>query len=164
MSDFNISEKAKQSNALTPIFGNHLDQTARNNSIASLLEKVCQVLSPTEAQRKLAEERYNAAGSWVARATDKILHGGNIFAQGSFAIGTVVRPINAATIDVDLIYLVPNPAIDMQPSSFKKALGDRLREHGTYRDMLSPKSGMLILIEPRGSTRGTAGSRQTSID
>ena len=123
-------------NALTPIFGNNLDQAARNNSVASLLEKLCQVLSPTEAQCTLAEERYNAAGAWVASAMDKLLHGGNIFAQGSFATGTVVRSINDATIDVDLIYLVPNPAIAMQPSSFKKALGDRLRAHGTYRDML----------------------------
>jgi hypothetical protein len=126
-------------NALTPIFQNHLDTPARNNEVASLLDKIGQVLGPTEAQCQLAEDRYKAAGSWVSDATDALLRGGFIFAQGSFATGTVVRPINEATIDVDLIYCNPNPAISMQPSSFKKAVGDRLREHGTYRKMLEEK-------------------------
>ena len=126
-------------NALTPIFEDHLNSPTRNNRVASLLDKVCQVVGPSEAQCGLAEDRYKAAGSWVAEATDSLLRGGHIFAQGSFATGTVVRPINEAEFDVDLICFIPNPDIAMQPASFKKALGDRLREHGTYRKMLEEK-------------------------
>jgi len=75
----------------------------------------------------------------VAEATHDLLGGGHIFAQGSFATGTVVRPVNEAEFDVDLVYFISNPDAVMQPATFKKALGDRLREHGTYRKMLEEK-------------------------
>lgn len=126
-------------NALTPGVGTHLDLQVRNNRVVSLLDKVCQALSPTDAQCGLAKDRYEAVGSWVAEATHDLLGGGQIFAQGSFATGTVVRPINEAEFDVDLVYYIPNPDAVMQPAAFKKALGDRLWEHGTYRKMLEEK-------------------------
>jgi hypothetical protein len=126
-------------NALMPILNQHLEAPERNNQVVSLLDEICHVLEPTEAQYKQAEERYVAVGTWVAEATEGFLRASAIFPQGSFATGTAVRPINQMEFDVDLICHIANPGLAMQPFSLKKSLGDRLLAHGKYRLMLEEK-------------------------
>ena len=63
-------------------------------------------------------------------------HSASIYAQGSFAIGTTNKPIARNDIDVDLVAHFPSLAPSTDPANLKAILGDRLKAHGTYRNML----------------------------
>jgi hypothetical protein len=108
----------------------------RKNQAVGILERVCQAFEPTPTQRQLAEDRYGAVGGWVSEAETWLFESAKIYAQGSFATGTTVRPIDRDEFDVDLVIFFPHGSQTITPSALKRMLGDRLRAHGTYRQML----------------------------
>ena len=56
------------------------------------------------AIHQLAEERYDAVGKWLDGYWGPSAADGHIYPQGSFALGTVVRPIVPdADYDIDLV-------------------------------------------------------------
>lgn len=105
----------------------------------SFLDYLCRELDLTEAQYQEARARYETVGSWLAYADDPLLATSVIYAQGSTAIGTNVKPINSNEHDVDLIALLPDVRPSMQPGLVKQLVGDRIRENGRYRSILEEK-------------------------
>lgn len=101
------------------------------------LERVGQSLDPTQTQREKAEKAYTAVGEWLSGST--ALSTALIYLQGSEAIGTTNKPILEHEHDVDLLCHVRDRTNVEPPSVLKKLVGDRLREHGTYRLMLQEK-------------------------
>jgi hypothetical protein len=77
---------------------------SRNEQLSQLLElSIADFDIPSEVQQ-LAERRYRAVGDWLDRYWGSNAAGGQIYPQGSFALGTVVRPIAAeADYDIDLV-------------------------------------------------------------
>jgi len=100
------------------------------------LDRLCQELDLTETQYQEAKSRYETVGSWLAYADDMLLKTSVIYAQGSTAIGTNVKPIKSNEHDVDLIALLPDAKPSMQPGLVKQLVGDRIRENGRYRPIL----------------------------
>ena len=103
------------------------------------LDRLCQELDLTETQYQEAKSRYETVGSWLAYADDMLLKTSVIYAQGSTAIGTNVKPIKSNEHDVDLIALLPDAKPSMQPDLVKQLVGDRIRENGRYRPILEEK-------------------------
>lgn len=103
------------------------------------LDRLCQELDLTETQYQEAKSRYEAVGSWLASADDWLLKTSVIYAQGSTAIGTNVKPIKTNEHDVDLIALLPDATPSMQPGLVKQLVGNRIRENGRYRPILEEK-------------------------
>lgn len=103
------------------------------------LDRLCQELDLTETQYQEAKSRYETVGSWLAYADDPLLKTSVIYAQGSTAIGTNVKPIKSSEHDVDLIALLPDAKPSMQPGLVKQLVGDRIRENGRYRPILEEK-------------------------
>jgi len=117
------------------------------NEIFKILEKVGESLEITKTQRQLAEERYKAVGKWLAEGEYCLLgdgkkqcfKDGEIYPQGSFRLETTVKPIGKKEFDIDLVFYTPNVSADMiTPERLKELVGNRLKEHDTYKKMLTP--------------------------
>src|SRR5262249_16388945 len=81
-----------------------------------------------------------AVAGWLEAANSSLTpYRPRVTLQGSFRLGTVVRPVikgRGADYDIDQVCCLDRPGAGMQPGTLKHRVGDRLREHGTYRGML----------------------------
>ena len=87
-----------------------------------------------------AVNRYKAVGEWLeagkfigSTAIPKV------YPQGSFRLGTVVRPIREGIeqdYDIDLVFELLIPKWNTKPRYVKTSVGSRLRENEMYRRML----------------------------
>ncbi len=108
----------------------------RKTETVGILERMCQSLELTATQYDTAKGRYEAVGAWLAEADDPILHDAvSIYLQGSTALGTTVKPISQNEHDVDLVTFIAGLGA-LPPVTVKKAIGDRLRANGHYRQLL----------------------------
>ena len=117
-----------------------------NKELFKILDSIGKSLDISEAQHNLAEERYKAIGRWLAEGEYCILgtgkkqcfKDGEIYPQGSIKLGTAVKPISTNEFDIDLVFYTPNISADnLTPEVLKDLIGDRLKKHNTYKNMLS---------------------------
>lgn len=102
-------------------------------------------LDITSSQYEDAESKYQAIGKWLSEGEycliDKkiCLKDGEIYAQGSMKIGTVVKPIGQEEFDIDLVFFIPNICKNIiTPEKLKKLIGDRLKsENSIYKDKVT---------------------------
>lgn len=88
----------------------------------------------------MAVERYTAVGNWLD-AIDSPLkrYRPRVYPQGSFRLGTVVRPVaqgREADYDIDLVCCLDAAHAGLEPRELKHLIGNRLKDNGTYRRML----------------------------
>lgn len=112
------------------------DLLLRKTELLGLLERLCEGLELTEAQFRLARDRYEGVGGWLAEAASPMLRTLAIYLQGSTALGTTVKPISRNEHDVDLVAHIAGTSAAVPPASVKKAIGDRLRANGHYAALL----------------------------
>ncbi len=105
-----------------------------------LIEAICQELEPTEEQKQAAESHYNAVGKWLSDSQSPFLDGASVYAQGSIALGTIIKPIGKQEYDVDLVCRCPAFPACSTPAELKNLVGARLKENAVYRNMLEEKS------------------------
>ena len=114
--------------------------TIEKNGYANFLEKVAEDIDIAPGKHKQAVERYRAVGHWLADGEYQDCEGSpDIYPQGSFRLGTVVRPIRGgkeADYDIDLVCELPILKDWANADRVKNAVGERLREHERYRNML----------------------------
>ena len=90
-----------------------------------------------------ATEHYNAVGAWLdADDSELARYELSIYPQGSFALGTAVKPLGDEEYDVDavcLLQLTPNQVTQKQ---LKDLVGDRLKHpQSRYKHMIDPRGG-----------------------
>ena len=119
--------------------------TTAKHELYTILDKIGKNLDITDTQYKLAVDRYTTIGKWLADGeyclvNKKIcLKNGEIYPQGSIKLQTTVKPIGQEEFDVDLVFFTPNVSTtDIEPTELNRLIGDRLREHKTYKNMLEP--------------------------
>jgi hypothetical protein len=119
--------------------------TKEKHELYSILDKLGANLDITDTQYKLAKERYSSIGKWLSEGeyclVDKklCLQNGEIYPQGSLKIQTAVKPLGEDEFDVDLVFFTPNISTDdIKPTELNRLIGNRLREHKTYKTMLKP--------------------------
>jgi hypothetical protein len=112
-------------------------ETGQKRYLVGLLELACEKLDITSAERALAEDRYTAVGQWLSDAGNVYLTNSTIYTQGSIRIGTAVRPIGRNEFDVDLMHHLPG-ARSLRPQQVRDVVGNRLKSHGVYKNMLEP--------------------------
>lgn len=85
-----------------------------------------------------AIEHYKAVAAFLQeRGIDS-----DIYPQGSYSLGTVVRPYRDsenAAYDLDAVCEIKINKSDTTPEEIKKMIGDALKSDGTYRKMLQPE-------------------------
>lgn len=111
--------------------------TDKEQLLENYLLKISENLDISEDMRKKAEQSYRAVGKWLGDC--EVDSDVKIMPQGSFYLGTVIRPVtDKDEYDIDLVCLLKN-ATDKSEAEIKKIVGDRLREHKTYSSMLEPE-------------------------
>lgn len=107
--------------------------TEREKQLGIWLSQIADELNITETMLNKAIRSYESVGKWLSEG---IPHDVKIEPQGSMGLGTVTRPVSDADeYDVDLVCLLKNGGT-LPPEQIKRLVGDRLKAHGTYRDML----------------------------
>lgn len=104
-----------------------------------ILEEICQGLEPTDTQYEQSKTSYETVAAWLSVSDNPILKNISLYAHGSSALGTTIRPIGREDFDVDTICRVHNLTDATSPSLLKQIIGNRLREHGLYQTMLEEK-------------------------
>lgn len=108
--------------------------------LTSLLEYICQAIEPTATEYADAEEKYRAVAEWLAGSDNPLLKHVYVYPQGSFALGTAVRPLAGGELDVDLILRLARLGPTVAPALVKAIIGARIREHGVYKAILEEKT------------------------
>ena len=118
---------------------------------SAFLEQVATEIDITPGKYQDAVDRYQAVGEWLGSGRYPGCEDEpSIYVQGSFRLGTVVRPIRngiEASYDIDLVCELPLRKGETTPQSVKTTVGDRLLEHGTYKKMLEPEGRRCWTLE-----------------
>lgn len=115
------------------------------------LEQVAGEIDIPPSKYQDAVNRYQAVGHWLE---DRGYAGSSgqpsIYPQGSFRLGTVIRPIRdgiEANYDIDLVCELPLIKYLTTPYAVKHLVGDRLCQHETYRGLLEPEGQRCWTLE-----------------
>ena len=122
-----------------------MDST-RHNLLNRLLIAGAKELDLTPTQHARAVGHYEAVGEYLAeRGSPLERYSLVVFAQGSMAIGTATKPVGRDEFDLDLMcrLLIQSRA---NPAEVKRIVGERLRDHDTYRKMLREKNRCWRLV------------------
>jgi hypothetical protein len=103
-----------------------------------LLEYMCQELELSDTQFNLAADRYGAVGRWLAGAESLITRSSIVYPQGSIVLGTTVKPIGRDEFDLDLVCFIAL-ASRLTPAELKNLIGERLKVHARYSEILEEK-------------------------
>ena len=107
---------------------------------SKFLEIVAEQIDIPPSKYQEAVDRYQAIGSWLEEGEYLESMGDpSIYPQGSFRLGTVVRPIRdgvEADYDIDLVCELQIPKSCTDARCVKMMVGDRLCEHEKYRKLL----------------------------
>ena len=120
--------------------------------LAYILELICDRLQITPTQHVLAEEKYRAVGSWLrAKESPLYRYEPAIYPQGSFRIGTTVRPIGREEYDVDLVCQLLNDGSIIDPMKLLNDVYTRIIANDMYKPPVSEKKNRCVCINYKGS-------------
>ncbi len=97
--------------------------------LETILKDYADSLGITEAQRENAERKYTAIGQWLDSGDFFKDYAPIIYPQGSFALGTVVRPGSGEEFDLDIIVQLTKGDILKSPKEIRQAVKDRIDEN-----------------------------------
>lgn len=100
-----------------------------------ILEEICKGLDISPSMHKLAVERYMALSRYLESKDIKA----NFYPQGSFKLGTVIRPIRDGEekeYDIDLVCELEEDKLQTQPEVIKQLVGDTLKSNEMYKELL----------------------------
>lgn len=117
----------------------------RNKFIGDILIEIAKNLDITDTMREKAISSYNAVGNWIGEGD--FSNDVRVLPQGSFALGTVVRPItDKEEYDIDLVCLL-NDGQMLDNSSLKNLVGERLKDNELYNKMLKEEGKRCWTLE-----------------
>lgn len=120
-----------------------------------LLESISDELDIPESMYELATRHYESVGKWLSKeGTYFHQYDGTIFAQGSFMLGTMIRPYdNNQDYDIDLVFRANISKGDISQYDLKTKVKQRLLENGDYRRMLQPEKQRCWTLKYSNSER-----------
>jgi hypothetical protein len=113
------------------------------NEVNDLLKLLSKNLDISDEQYKAAKISYEAVGNWLSEESSPLYKfKPNVKPQGSFMIGTMIKPINEEDdIDVDLVCNLEGKPDDWTQEDVKEAVGNRLKSSLRYNPMIKEREG-----------------------
>lgn len=110
----------------------------REKQFSKLLEHLSDSLDIPATRYKEAEERYKAVGTWLGQEDSPIAsYKPEIYPQGSFKLGTVVKPVSQTDeYDIDIVCQLELSKHDISQRELKRIVGNRLKANEHYARML----------------------------
>lgn len=106
--------------------------------INEYFEELGRELDITKSEYEAIVKSYGAVGEWLSNETSSLIgYSPKILPQGSFMLGTLVRPIHSEDdIDIDLVCKLEKKPSSWTQRDLKSKVGDRLKANGDYDRML----------------------------
>lgn len=110
----------------------------KKTQFSQILLHLAEALDISESRYKEAVEKYKAVGKWLGKADSPLsLYTPDVYPQGSFNLGTVVKPVmREDEYDIDLVCQLNIRKAQITQQQLKKMVGDRLKENKIYAAML----------------------------
>jgi len=116
-------------------------QIARKNGLYQALELLARQLDIPEALHQQAVSHYTAVSDWLHACPVLGPLKPRVFGQGSFALGTTIRPFKGDEYDLDFIcHLRAAHRARHSQRDIYTHLFNRLKNHGTYGQMVEMKN------------------------
>ena len=109
-----------------------------SNHIEAAFESLAENLQVPPRHHESAERSYQSVGDWLGRAESSLQHHQpQIYAQGSFPLGTVIRPVTSKNeYDVDVVcQLNALSTMDCSQEALKRAVGKELTAYAKFYSM-----------------------------
>ncbi len=123
-----------------------------------IFESLGECLDISETQFNNAVSSYQAVGNWLSKADSELaLYKPKISAQGSFLLGTMVKPINKEDdLDIDLVCELTGKNESWTQADVKSIVGDRIKANSDYKDMLDKEGRRCWTLKYRVKTKSFA--------
>jgi len=117
-----------------------MDRTTIRDQFSKFLQHLAESLDISESRYKQAEERYQAVGNWLARDESIVAkYSPDIYPQGSFRLGTVIKPItDAEEYDIDLVCELSLTKDQLSQKQLKGVVGYEIKGYARANKMKSP--------------------------
>lgn len=109
----------------------------RHADLNIILQNLAQSLDIPESYSERARDRYQAIGKWLGREGSIVSeHQPEIYPQGSFLLGTVIKPISDKDeYDIDLVCRLHFPKQEITQKRLKELLGSELVNYVSAHQM-----------------------------
>lgn len=114
-----------------------IPNTSSESDLELRLRAIAESIEVPDSAYEQAAERYQSVSEWLCKDGSPLQpFKPRIYPQGSFGLGTVTKPWKKRDYDIDAVVQLEGGVTKWTPKELKKALGDRLRANGKYKDML----------------------------
>jgi hypothetical protein len=110
----------------------------QREQFSDILEELGQALDISETQYVAVVKSYEAVGNWLAKEDSTLApYLPEILPQGSFMLGTMVKPVNDKDdLDIDIVCQLKGKNPKWTQNDLKHKVGDRIKDNDTYKKML----------------------------
>ena len=117
--------------------------------ISKVLNNIAENLDISDTKFLDAKNKYEAVGNWLGKEESLLIkYNPEIYPQGSFRLGTVVKPIGKDEYDIDLVCFLNNlNQKNITQYELKKIVGDRLKENEIYKNILKKEGRRCWTLE-----------------
>lgn len=108
-----------------------------------ILRSLSDEIDVSPSKYREAKARYEAVGAWLGEQGSALApYDPVVYPQGSFSLGTAVKPIGAGDFDVDAVCVLQLPPRAVDQRRLKTLVGDRLKHPDSrYKAMIDPQEG-----------------------
>jgi len=118
---------------------NTSDSVTTKSQLNNLFQSVAEALDIPESRYKQAEERYQAIGKWLGTSESTVaVFAPEMYPQGSFRLGTVIKPISdAEEYDIDLVCKLNLSKEKISQKDLKELVGVEVKGYASANSMSS---------------------------
>lgn len=120
-----------------------MSETQNRQHLNQILRDLADTLDVPPSKYAEAKDHYKAVGDWLnAEESELADFSPEIYAQGSFALGTAVRPLGDDEYDVDAVCLLDLTDRQVTQCELKEMVGRRLKHpRSRYKEKINPECG-----------------------
>ncbi len=120
-----------------------MNQHISRKRLNRILKDLADEIDVPPSKYREARQRYDAVGTWLDEDGSELArYQPSIYPQGSFALGTAVKPLGDEEYDVDAVCLLQLTSDQVTQKQLKDLVGDRLKHpQSRYKDMIEPRTG-----------------------
>ncbi|NUP99090.1 MAG: nucleotidyltransferase [Armatimonadetes bacterium] len=114
--------------------------TPTTRKTSQLLARLADQLDISDSHFEVAESRYQSVANWLARDASAVAdRDSRIYPQGSFLLGTVVKPVSHVDeYDIDLVCEVAGSKLEWTQDEFKELIGAEIKAYARANNMNAP--------------------------
>ena len=116
----------------------------RKAFIDDMLKRITESLQLNESRRKLVEERYEAVSNFIEQS-EGLFRDADIYAQGSYRLGTTVHPRQGDEFDLDFVVQIDRDWRNLPFNIVYNDFRQLMESNGNWGHLVEPKSRCIQL-------------------